>query len=127
MAETSAATEEEMTPVPVEERNGAGPGFILGMVLGTLAGAAAATLFAPSTGEEFRHRVTEEAAPVLKGEGGGGGTQVGATMERIRGALSRIRSRVQEASEEAREAARATEEHSRARYEELTSQEEPAP
>ncbi len=130
MAEESEAIEEETTSDPAEgeDRARSGPGFIRGLVLGMIVGAAGATLFAPATGEQIRQRVAEEAAPVLKrseGEGGPEGPPEDTPMARMRGALDRVRSRVQEASEEAQEAAREAEEQSRARYEELTRQEEP--
>lgn len=113
MAEESTAIEEETPSASAEERKGSGPGFILGVVLGMLAGAAAATLFAPSTGEELRYRAAEaEGAPA------------GTTVERIRSVLDRVRARVQEASEEAQAAAREIEAQQRARYAELTGQED---
>jgi gas vesicle protein len=126
MAEESAATEQETTPASPEERNGSGHGFLLGMVLGVVAGAAAATLFAPATGDELRQRITEEAAPGLthpEGEGGPEGAQPDTAVERIRAVLARVRTRVQEASQEGREAAREAEKQGHARYAELTHQE----
>ena len=123
MAEETANNEETTFESPEEERHGYGPGFRLGMMLGLLTGAAAATLFAPSTGQEFRHRVSEEAGPILMGDGGAD-AEGNTASERIRGVLGRVRARVQEASEEAKEAARQAEEQSRARYAELTDQED---
>ena len=121
MAEETA-TDEETTFESLEEKRN-GPGFRRGVLLGLLAGAAAATLFAPSTGQEFRHRVSEEAGPILTGDGGADAD--GTTpSERIRSVLGRVRARVQEASEEAKEAARLAEEESRARFGELTDQED---
>ncbi len=122
MAEETATIEEETVEELEQERNGSGPGFILGVMLGALAGAAAATLFTPATGEEFRHRISEEAAPLLKHEEGG--TADGTTpITRVRAMLTRVRSRVQEASEQARDAAEESEAGSRARYAELIHQE----
>lgn len=130
MAEKSPAIEEEATFEPEEAESDArsGPGFIRGVVLGMIAGAAGATLFAPATGEEIRQGLGEKAAPVLKpqaGEGGPQGSPLEASMERLRGVMDRVRSRVQEATAEAQEATREAEEESRARYEELTKQKEP--
>ncbi len=123
MAEETATDEETTFESLDEEQNGSGPGFKRGVLLGLLAGAAAATLFAPSTGQEFRHRVSEEAGPILKGDDGADAD--GTTpSERIRSVLGRVRARVQEASEEAKEAARLAEEESRARFAELTDQED---
>lgn len=130
MAEEYAAIEQETASASPEEPSGSGPGFILGIVLGVLAGAAAATLFAPATGDEFRQRITEEAGPAFRrqeDEGSPEGPQPETPVDRIRAVAARVRSRVQEASEEAREAAREAENQSRARYEELTHQEEPLP
>ncbi len=111
-----------------EERKGSGRGFVFGITLGALAGAAAATLFAPATGEEIRQRFTDEASPRMghpEGEGGLEGAQPGTPVERIRAVLTRVRSRVQEASEEGRLATQEAVEESRSRYAELTHQEEP--
>lgn len=123
MAEETASIEEEIVTELEEERKGSGPGFIFGMLLGVVAGAAAATLFAPATGEEIRHRVSEEAGPLLKRQGGesddASGLESGTAMARMRGVLTRVRSRVQEASEQAREAADEAEQQSQARYAEL--------
>ena len=121
MAEETATDEETTFESLEEERNG--PGFRRGVLLGLLAGAAAATLFAPSTGQEFRHRVSEEAGPILTGDGGAD-ADGNTPSDRIRSVLGRVRARVQEASEEAKEAARLAEEQSRARYAELTDQED---
>jgi gas vesicle protein len=120
MADETPAIEEETAPESPEEEKRArsGPGFILGVVLGMVAGAAGATLFAPDTGEETRQP--------FEGEGGPEVTVPDAPMARVRGVLDRMRSRVQEASAEAQEAAREAEEQSRARYEELTQQGPPA-
>ncbi len=124
MSEEPAVTEEETASEEPEESDGSGPGFILGIVLGVLAGAAAATLFAPSAGDELRQRIAEDAAPVLEGQGGPEGPQAETPVARIRAVLARVRSRIDEASDEAREAAHEAEEQSRARYAELTHQEE---
>ena len=116
MADETATAEEELVEELAEERTGAGPGFILGTVLGTLAGAAAATLFAPATGEEFRHRFSER-------EDGESATQASGPetpVERVRTLLTRVRSRMKEATAEGREAAHEVEEEHRARFAELT-------
>ena len=115
-----------------EERKGSGRGFVFGITLGALAGAAAATLFAPATGEETQQRISDEASPMPghpeaagPGEGGLDGAQAGTPVERIRAVLARVRSRVQEASEEGHLATQEAMEGSHARYAELTQQEEP--
>ena len=101
-----------------EPRRRSGPGFVLGVLFGALAGAAAATLFAPAPGEEIRHRISEEAAPLLKeGEGEGAGLK-----GRVRTLAARVRERVQVARQEAHEARQAAEQEAQARYEELTGQ-----
>ena len=123
MAEETETIEEETVAELEEERDGSGLGFIFGMLMGVVAGAAAATLFAPATGEEIRHRVSEEAAPLLKRQDGesddASGLESGTAMARMRGMLTRVRSRVHEASEQAREAADESELQSQARYAEL--------
>ena len=131
MVEETIITEEAQESS--EERKGSGHGFAFGITLGALAGAAAATLFAPATGEEIRQRITDEASlmpghPEAAGPGEGGleGAPPGTPVERIRAVLARVRSRVQEASEEGRLATQEAVEGGRARYAELTThQEEP--
>ena len=61
--EEEVITEEATVSEASKERRRHGPGFILGIVLGALAGAAAATLFAPPTVEETQQRLGEEASP----------------------------------------------------------------
>ncbi len=130
MAEETASLEEEPTPDREEERKGSGPGFILGTLLGLIVGAAAATLFAPATGEEIRHRIAEETSPMRgygEEEGGPEGPAAHDTpIARMRSLLEQVRSRVREASEEAGEAAREAEELSHARYAELTHKDKPS-
>ncbi len=119
------------------KKRGSGPGFILGVMLGTLAGAAAATLFAPATGEELEQ---ELAGQPLAGErppaGLGFEAERPASMltqapeahtpvNRVRAVLTRVRSRVNQAAEEGRQASQEAEEASRARYAELTQREGP--
>lgn len=130
MVEETIITEEAAESS--EERKSSGRGFAFGITLGALAGAAAATLFAPATGEETRQRFTDEVSPTPghpdaagPGEGSPEGAQPGTPVERIRAVLARVRSRVQEASEEGRVATQEAVEGSRARYAELTNQEEP--
>ena len=82
------------------QRNGRGPGMRMGIVLGTLAGAAAAALLV-RTGVGA---VTEEAPP----EGG------------VLGLLASVRSRLNHAAREGREAAREREAELQSRYDELT-------
>jgi gas vesicle protein len=125
MSEEQAATEQETASTEPQEPNGSGPGFILGVVLGVLGGAAAATLFAPSTGDELRQRITEEGAPAVEGQAGPEASQAETPAARIRSVLARVRSRIHEASDEGRQASHEAEEQSRARYAELTHQEKP--
>lgn len=95
--------------------NGSGPGFVLGLLLGAIAGAAAAVLFAPATGEEMRHRVAAEASGAIDEVT----SEPGDPGDRMRAVLENVRSRVRQASEEASAAAQETEERMRSRYEEL--------
>jgi len=93
---------EDVTDKPEDEaperRNGhrkRGPGLLLGIVAGTIAGAAAAVLLAPSEGEELPEGAA--ASP-----------------------LDRLRAVLRDASREAGEASREKEAEMRSRYEELT-------
>ena len=125
MAEEIETIDEE-TAGPFEEASGSGPGFILGVMVGALAGAAAATLFTPATGEEFRHTISQEAGPLLKhqGDDAESGSEPTSAVSRVRAILTRVRSRVQEASEQAQGAAEESEAASRARYAQLVDQEQ---
>lgn len=130
MAEESLTIEQEQTAEPSEEQNGHGHGrgFVLGMVFGTLAGAAAATLFAPATGEEFRHRFSEEGGPFPKHEedqAAAADPSPETPVERVRALLTRVRSRVQDAAAEGQQASLEAEEAGRTRYAELTHSEQP--
>lgn len=52
-----------------KEKNSSSKGFFLGALLGSLVGAAAALLFAPKSGKEFRGDINEQSAG-LKRKGG---------------------------------------------------------
>jgi hypothetical protein len=91
-----------------------GPGFRLGLIFGLLAGAAAATLFAPPTGEDERTPIAPDQPFAPPPEPGI------EPSDRLRAVLERVRSRMEDASAEAHEASRETEEKLRARYSELT-------
>lgn len=118
---------EESLAAMVEEHNGSGHGFVLGIMVGVIAGAAAATLFAPTSGEEMRQRIADEASPI-RGHSEQAGSDEAATQEspvdRMRSMLARVRTRVQEATEEGQQAAQEAEAEGQAHYEELTHQEE---
>ena len=121
--EEEVITEEEATASEAsKERRRHGPGFILGIVLGALAGAAAATLFAPPSGEDTQQRLGEEASPFPSA---GEGAQPATPTEGFRAMLARMRARVQEAREEGRLAGQEAEAKLRSRYGELTHQENP--
>lgn len=100
----------EEAPAAQERRNGRGPGFLLGILVGMIAGAAAAALFGHGGDEE-----AENEAGLGEPESPAAG---------LRAALAGVRSRVREASKEAQEATREVEERYRARYEELTGQDQ---
>ena len=113
LAETAEQIEQadgvdETPSVGPERRNGRGPGLLLGILVGLIAGAAAAALLGHGADEE-----PESEAGLGEPESPAAG---------LRSALARVRSRVREASKEAQEAAREVEERYRARYEELTGQ-----
>ena len=115
--EVFAEDAEELKEAEEERKSGAG--FILGLIFGAFAGAAAATLFAPATGEELRQYVGDEAAQQPRD-----GDEPHSPMSRVRGVLAGVRSRVEEATEEGQQAAQEAEQKSRDRYAELTSQEQ---
>lgn len=122
---------EETLAALVEERNGSGHGFVLGIMVGILAGAAAATLFAPTSGEEMRQRIADEASPILghseqpgSNESASQDSEPENPVDRMRSMLARVRTRVQEATEEGQQAAQEAEAQGQAQYEELTHQEE---
>ena len=119
MAEDEVFAEDAEELEEAEEERKSGGGFILGLIFGAVAGAAAATLFAPATGEELRQHVGDEAAQQPRD-----GDEPDSPLSRVRGVLAGVRSRVQEATEEGQLASREAEEASRARYAELTNQEQ---
>ena len=126
--ETEAEEDETFAPEELEGESpsGRGPGFIRGVLLGLIAGAGAATLFAPAAGKELRDKIAAETTPV-RGYGGDpdaplGGDAGGTPIDRIRALLTQVRARVQEAKREGALASREAEELSYARYAELTRQ-----
>jgi hypothetical protein len=116
--------ESEATPAPevvfevpeAGEGRGHGPGFVLGALMGVLAGAGLATILTPVRGEEVRARTAEKAPDLwrrreqLAREIGGG-----------------IRSRLEEALEAGREAARDAQQEARRRYERMTGRQSGPP
>ena len=118
MAEDEVFAEDVEDSEEADEERKSGPGFILGVIFGALAGAAAATLFAPATGEELRQYVGDEAA-YQPGES----AESQSPMDRARGVFAGVRSRIKDATEEGQLAAQEAEQASRARYAELTHQE----
>lgn len=117
ITEEPAASEEEVTEEveadeETEESKGSGPGFIRGIFFGMLAGATAATLFAPDTGEVL----DEQSVPAL----GGDESKENAIAGRLQSVVSKVRSRVREASDEAQVAAQEAEAKMRTRFDELT-------
>lgn len=96
-----------------EEKRSHGPGFRLGLLIGLVAGLAAAVLFAPPTGEE-EPRLESGAEPE------DATTSAGSLADRATSLLEQVRRRVQEAAREAEIAARGAEAEAQARYLELT-------
>jgi len=93
----------ETAALPEERRDGSGPGFLRGVILGAIAGAALSILLAPRAGQE--NAFTEE------GEAGG--------------LVGQLRARIREASTEARQAAQEAEQAKRARFRELIEDDRP--
>lgn len=105
-----------------DERKSHGPGLRLGILVGLIAGAVVATLFAPPTGEE----TPEDQAAERLGDGKAFSPpdlDADTPMARVRSLVEQVRARVREAAREAEIATRETEELAHARYAELTHQE----
>jgi hypothetical protein len=113
--ETADATVEsevkETAETPRAGRKRSGPGFLLGLVIGAIAGAVAAIAFSP--GEE------EGGVPAAYRSG-----TTPQDEDRAQSLLGQVRARLSEARNEARVAAREAEQRSRARYAELTGNED---
>ena len=125
MSEENETTENEIfgedgTDSPEEEKQGHGPGFRLGILVGLIVGAAAAVLFAPPTGEEEQGSVTSEAA--TDSTSSSPDFDLDGPFGRISTIIEQVRARVREASREAEIAVRETEELAHARFAELTHQ-----
>ena len=101
--EAEEASTDEASDEP-ERRNGHGPGLLLGVILGTAAGAAAAVLLA-------RGNPPLEAPP----EGA-----AASPIDGARRVLYAVRTRLHDAAQEGREAAREKEAELMSRYEDLT-------
>ncbi len=102
-----------------DEHKSNGPGLRLGIVVGLIAGAVVAVLFAPPTGEETPHEQGAEGAA----DGGDASSSMvdeDSPMARVSLLIEQVRARVREASREAEIARRETEEQAQARYAELT-------
>lgn len=123
--ETEAMSDEMDEPFADEpsgdERKSNGPGLRLGIIVGLIAGAVVATLFAPPTGEETSEshgmdaQTDEEIESPLN-------VDVDAPLARMRSLIEHLRARMREASQEAELATREAEELALARYAELTHQ-----
>ncbi len=112
--------EEEGTESPEEEKQGHGPGFRLGILVGLIVGTAVAIIFAPPTGEEDQDTATGETA--TGSTSSSPDFELDSAFGRISTIIEQVRARVREASREAEIAARETEELAHARFAELTHQ-----
>ena len=129
MSEETEAVSDEMDEVSADEPNGDeggertshGPGLRLGVLVGLIAGAVVATLFAPPTGEETPEDQTVDAAEGSAASLHGGDEDT--PMARVSSLIQHVRARMREASREAAIATREAEELALARYAELTHQE----
>jgi gas vesicle protein len=108
---------------------GHGPGFMLGLLLGIMAGAAIATLFTPMSGEQVREKTRTSAPDVWRRRdevSKQARERARSTWDRLRGRrepegpLDRVRMRLREAWQAGREAAHESEEEARRRFETLT-------
>jgi gas vesicle protein len=93
-----------------------GPGFLFGVLMGGLVGAALATIFAPVSGQQARVLTAEKAPELwrrredLAREG----------REKAQGVVGGARARLGEALEAAREATQESQQEARRRYEQMT-------
>jgi gas vesicle protein len=109
-------------------RKARGPGFILGTLIGALAGAAAAILLSPP-GREGDEPATQPATapeePSAERPPAYMTSSEDESLARVRAMLERVRARMREASDAGREAAQEQEESMTARYAELTQRDRP--
>jgi hypothetical protein len=113
--------------MPDEKRSKSrGPGFILGTLIGALAGAAAAILLSPPAREESMTPVstTPEELPDERPPAYMTASE-DESLARVRAMLERVRARMREAGEAGREAAQEQESAMNTRYAELTQRERP--
>jgi hypothetical protein len=106
-----------------------GPGFILGTLIGALAGAAAAILLSPQHEDEPAPEAVATPEPVPDAERPPAymTSAEDESLARVRAMLERVRARMREAGEAGREAAQEQEHAMGARYAELTQRERPSP
>jgi gas vesicle protein len=98
-----------------EDSNGSGPGFLFGIVVGAIAGAALTKLFGPAQQDIAEQYDSELSSVTNTAE-----SSAEEAADRARTIVDRVRERVHDASEEAREAAREAEERGRRRFREMT-------
>ena len=113
-----------------KRRKGRGPGFIMGTLVGAMAGAVAAILLSPPNREESMTQVSAtpeaEAAPAERPPAYMTASE-DESLARVRVMLERVRSRMREAGEAGRDAAQEQEHAMGARYAELTQRDRPGP
>jgi len=113
---------EAVFDVPEVPEGRHGPGFLLGVVMGVLAGAGLATVFTPVSGDEVRARTAEKAPEFWRHRD----ELTQEAREKARAVTGSVRSRLDEALEAGREAAREAQQEARRRYEQMTGR-PPAP
>ncbi len=107
---------------------GRGPGFLLGVAVGSLAGAAAAAIFAPPSEEELDEGPDALSAPEPpRVPPHLAASPEEASVERVRAMIHNVRARVREAQAAGRKARLDSERSLNARYAELTQQRQRSP
>jgi gas vesicle protein len=110
-------TSEATFEVPAAaEGSGHGPGFLFGILMGTLVGAGLATVLTPARGEEVRARTAEKAPELWRRRE----ELAREARDKAKEVTGGVRARLGEAMEASREAAQEAQDEARRRFEQVT-------